>query len=62
MPEWSNMGHLLCFSRVMALREHAGWVTSVFLQRGGDCNIISGRYHVTRQYCVHLRRDFLKHF
>lgn len=29
-------------SRVMALREHAGWVTSVFLQRGGDCNIISG--------------------
>ncbi|CAH3037121.1 unnamed protein product [Porites lobata] len=29
-------------SRVMALREHAGWVTNVFLQRGGDCNIISG--------------------
>lgn len=30
------------FSRVMSLREHAGWVTSVFLQKGGDGNIISG--------------------
>lgn len=29
-------------SRVMALREHAGWVTSVFLQKGGEGNIISG--------------------
>ncbi|EDO47933.1 predicted protein [Nematostella vectensis] len=29
-------------SRVMALREHTGWVTSVFLQKGGDGNIISG--------------------
>ncbi|XP_031551677.1 regulatory-associated protein of mTOR-like [Actinia tenebrosa] len=29
-------------SRVMALREHSGWVTSVFLQKGGDGNIISG--------------------
>lgn len=29
-------------SRVMVLREHAGWVTSVFLQKGGDGNIISG--------------------
>ena len=54
------MGCFLCFSRVMALREHAGWVTSVFLQKGGDGNIISGRYHVTSQYCVHLRSDFFK--
>lgn len=29
-------------SRVMALREHAGWVTGVFLPQGGDGNIISG--------------------
>ncbi|XP_015778065.1 PREDICTED: regulatory-associated protein of mTOR-like [Acropora digitifera] len=29
-------------SRVMALREHTGWVTSVFLQKGGEGNIISG--------------------
>lgn len=28
-------------SRVMALREHLGWVTGVFLQKGGDGNIIS---------------------
>ena len=40
----------------MALREHAGWVTSVFLQKGGDGNIISGRY------MAHLITSLLNYF
>lgn len=29
-------------SRVMALREHTGWVVSVFMQKSGEGNIVSG--------------------
>ncbi|KXJ28610.1 Regulatory-associated protein of mTOR [Exaiptasia diaphana] len=49
-------------SRVMALREHSGWVTSVFLQKGGDGNIISGSVAGDVRFWDPRFSESVKHF
>lgn len=40
---WFALFNVLPFSCVITLREHVGWIVKVFLQRGLDGQIISGR-------------------